>query len=500
MIHRQLSELLPVCQPQSITGNPDKLITGICYNSNNIKPGQIFTALRGIHTDGHKYIVQATAAGAAAIVCESPVHSQDKNITYIQVANTRRALSALAAAFYGYPAQKMKTIGVTGTDGKSTTVWFIQQLLEGCGKTSGFLSTTGYQTGDTVQKNPFRQSTPEAPEINTILAGMAAKGKTYAVLEATSHGLSLLNCRLADIQFNAAVFTNISHEHLEFHGTLEQYRFDKANLFRQLYPGNQVAYGVVNLDDTHYDYFRQATTRPIYTYSLHQQAADMYAIIQSGNLTGTDCLIQYQNQQFPVRLNIPGTFNIANLLAALLTVHKLTNIEWEELLSVIPRLRPPTGRMHSINQGQPFHVIVDYAHSPGSFEKIFNLIRPLAPGRIISVFGSAGERDKLKRPMQGKIAADFSELVILTDEDPRLEDPMQILEEIAAGCQGLERDQSLYLIPDRTQAIRHAFSLANPGDTVLILGKGHESSIIYADGPQPWDEIAVCEQLLQEYL
>jgi UDP-N-acetylmuramoyl-L-alanyl-D-glutamate--2,6-diaminopimelate ligase len=432
--------------------------------------------------------------GAAAIVHSQDLPSYRKSTVYIQVKDTRAALSGIAGAFYDFPSRFMTVIGVTGTDGKSTTVWFIQQLLETLGKKSGFISTVWINSGTGLRKNPFRQSTPEAAEIQGFLAEMRKNDCDYSVVEATSHGLSAQSRRLADVAFDVGVFTNVTHEHLEFHGNLEQYRNDKANLFRMLGKtvkdpadrGGQapdgkplsksISFGVVNRDDPYYRLFMEAGKQPVYTYSLEYPEADLF------------------------RIMLPGLYNAANAAAAVLTVSRLLSLPLSRIAPLVARLKGVKGRYKELDQGQPFRVIVDYAHTPGAFDKLLPMIKSQTRGRLITVFGSAGERDRQKRPLQGRIASQHADIVILTDEDPRLEDRMSILEDIAGGCANSVREKNLFLEPDRRKAIRKALKMARGGDTVLCLGKGHETSIIYPDGPMDWDEVAVTEQLLEEVM
>jgi UDP-N-acetylmuramoyl-L-alanyl-D-glutamate--2,6-diaminopimelate ligase len=408
-------------------------------------------------------------------------------------------MTALAAVFYDHPSRELTVIGVTGTDGKSTTVWLIHQLLEALGKQSGFLSTVQIKTGDEVTKNPLRQSTPEAPDIQCLLRRMADTGKRYAVVEATSHGLSAETGRLSSVQFAAAICTNISHEHLEFHGSFEQYRSDKANLFRAL---GEDGFGVVNLNDPSHSYLIEESGAPVLCYGLDTRHADLWAEVARSDLSGSQFSLHYGDESRPARLNLPGAYNVENLLAAALTVLRLSPVPLGELAKRIPELRGVPGRMEAISAGQPFRVIVDYAHTPQSFARLLPLVREQTEGRLIAVFGSAGERDLDKRPLQGELAARFCDIVILSDEDPRGEEPMAILEQIAAGCRredpGRRQGEGLCLIPDRRQAVAQAFAVAARGDTVLLLGKGHEESIIYADGPIPWQEAQVARQILAE--
>jgi len=509
----------------------DPPIRGLAYDSRRVEPGFLFFAVRGFHTDGHLYIPEALRRGAAGVVHTDSLPPEAERSgsgrpgstmpgpsspgpVSIQVDDTQLALSRVAAAFYGHPSREMTVIGVTGTDGKSTTVRLIHQLLERLDERAGFLSTVQMQTGVEPTDNPLRQSTPESLEIQRILRAMRDGGRETAVLEATSHGLSERTHRLADVDFDVAVLTNVTHEHLEFHGSLEQYRSDKANLFRALgraqAPGGRTQrasgrgarprFGVVNLDDPNHSLFVESCPRPVFTYSLRDPGADLFADGVTETPAGSTFVLRTAREEAAGELNIPGLFNLENLLAAVLAVSRLLDLPLSRLAPHLAHLRGVQGRMESVDLGQSFRVIVDYAHTPEAFERLFPAVRARTTGRIIAVFGSAGERDTAKRRLQGRVAGEQADIVILADEDPRGEDPAAILEEIAAGCADKRRGVDLFLIADRREAIRKALRAARSGDTVLCLGKGHEKSIIYARESIPWDEVRVTRELLAEVL
>jgi len=495
----------------------DPFIASIEYDSRKVRPQTLFFALPGLHTDGHKYINDAVSKGAAAIVHEAEISEKKAGIAYIRVKNSRLAMSPVSAAFYGYPSRRLIVAGVTGTEGKSTCVYLIWQLLRLAGKPAGFFSTVQYSDGGDAQWNKEHQTTPEAPEVQRLLWEMAENGCEYAVAESSSHGLSPRTNRLGDVEFDAALYTNVTHEHLEFHGTWEQYRDDKANLFRALdrarlkFPASPEPFGVVNADDPSADFFANATKRETLSFSVKGKDADLTVkAIESGALGNSyKAYIRKEKANIDIRDNLPGAFNAGNVLASLLIVSGLTNIPVRELAPLCPKLLPVRGRMTSVDKGQNFEVLVDYAHTPSSFQTIFPPLRARldssGSGRIITLFGSAGERDTQKRAEQGKIAAMYSDLLILTDEDPRGEVPIDILNEIATGIYAcaekpalFKQEENLFLIPDRPAAIRKAFSLAREGDLVLLLGKGHENTIIYKDRVMPYDEIGEAEKALNE--
>lgn len=496
----------------SARGTAKPLVTGLEYDSRKIKKGNLFFALPGLHTDGSLYIDEAIAKGASVIVHENDDVNKNADIVFLKVKNSRFAMSPISAAFYKYPSRQLLVTGVTGTEGKSTTVYFIWQLLTLMGKKAGFFSTVQQCFGGDVQWNSEHQTTPEAPVVQRMLREMADNGCEYAVVEASSHGLSQKTNRLGDVEFCSAVLTNVTHEHLEFHGTWEQYRDDKANLFRALdgyIPPLTSAFtgpfGVINADDKSAKYFADATFNKTFMYSSAGRDGDLVVEMLECGARGNWYIVNIPalNERIEIRDKLPGSFNIGNALAAILTVSGLLRLPIREIAPFVKELKPVKGRMNSVNKGQPFEIIVDYAHTPSSFQTILPPLRSRlnkTGGRIISVFGSGGERDKKKRPEQGEVASNYSDIIILTDEDPRGENPMDILEEIASGIKSKNfiRDKTLFLIPDRPLAIRKAISHAKKGDLVLFLGKGHENSIIYADHIMPFDEITEVEKALSE--
>lgn len=513
---RALSSIIARLSILERRGPHDATIDGLAYDSRAVRSGYLFFALPGLHDDGERWIGSALDAGASAVVHRSVLAEYRPGVAYIRVADPRASMSPVADAFYDSPSRNLTVIGVTGTEGKSTTVYLIWQLLNLSGHRAGFFSTVMSDTGAGEQPNPEHQTTPEATAVQRMLASMRDAGMDFAVVEASSHGLSPRTSRLADVAFDVGVFMNVRHEHLEFHGTWEQYRNDKANLFRSLdaFPHLKTrgsegveapSFGVVCADDPSASYFASATSRRSLAFSSRAGAADFRASAIESDGRGNSFVLECAEGRFDCRIELPGAFNVDNTLAALAAVSGAAGIPVASLVPLLGRLRPVRGRMTALDAGQPFEVIVDYAHTPSSFETIFPPLRHRAKGRIIALFGSAGERDTAKRPQQGAIAARWADILILADEDPRGEDPMALLEEIARGCEApsqgrppLARGESLFLIPDRQEAIRKALALASPGDIVLLLGKGHENSIIYRDGPIPWDEIAEAHNALAE--
>lgn len=502
---RHLSDFATAIRVLERHGANNPRVTGFSYDSRTAGPGCLFFAWKGIHADGHRFIDSAIDRGAVAVVHDRPLDSYRPGVDYLLVSDGRTAMGPLAAAWQDWPARSLGVIGVTGTEGKSSTVSFIWQLLGLCGQKAGFFSTVEFSLGGAAQANPEHQTTPEAPVVMEFLARMRQAGCRWAVVEASSHGLSAQLNRLGDVAFDVGVMTNVTHEHLEFHGSWEQYRLDKSRLFSALdrhdhrKAGQPVpSFGVVNLDDPSAGFFVQATRQAVLSFSASGDSrADLWAKDVRPDAAGVGFTMNSADGAWPVRINLPGAFNVGNVLAACLVVSRVLGTSVAELVPRLESLKTVRGRMTVVDRGQPFSVLVDYAHTPSSFEAVLPPLRRQTAGRLIAVFGSGGERDTAKRPEQGRIAAENCDVVILADEDPRGEDPMALLEEIAAGCGGLERGSGLFLIPDRRAALEKALGLAREGDTVVLLGKGHENSIIQKDRILPWDEIVEASAALE---
>lgn len=520
---KSIAECIKAIEVVNCFGNDKSLINSVEYDSRKVraysyddktglKKGAAFFALPGIHTDGKKFINSAIENGAVCIFYEGDLnnHSCDE-ICFVQVNDVRKTMSKVSALLYDEPSRTLGVIGVTGTEGKSSTVSFIFQLLNLCGKKAGFFSTVEYSIDGNVIPNPEHQTTPESNVVQLRLAQMRDSGCSYAVVEASSHGLSPRTARLEDVIFDAGVFMNVTQEHLEFHGTIEQYRYDKANLFRALdkNPGKGFPiFGIVNYEDPSAPYFMEATQKNVYPFST--ELKDLKKIEEYKGLFAKDIeesssgikftLCDFSSRkEYGCELKLAGIFNVKNILASVLAVQRITGLDIACIIEKLPLVKPVKGRMMLIDEGQDFEVLIDYAHTPSSFMTIFPSIKERikkSGGKVISLFGSGGERDVKKRPEQGRIAALYSDIVILADEDPRGEDSVELLEMIAAGCPEKKRGEELFIIPDRPSAIKKAFSLAGKNDAVLLLGKGHENSIIFKDRTMPYDEETTARKLL----
>jgi UDP-N-acetylmuramoyl-L-alanyl-D-glutamate--2,6-diaminopimelate ligase len=470
-------------------------VSGIAHDSRLIQPGDLFAALRGGDFDGHAFVEDAAQRGAAALLVETPVASP---LPQILTADSRAGLAKAAAAIFGRPSEAIGVIGVTGTDGKTTTAHLVDHILRESGLRTGMVGTVAIRIGGAEEHHELRQTTPESSDIQRYLRQMVDAGAIWAVLEATSHGLAMH--RLDEVRFRIGAVTNVTHEHLDFHGTRQAYLRAKATLFERV--GSEGGTAVVNVDDPgakEIEPFAAGAT--IVSYSPSGQDADLRALDVRFGATGSSFdLDAGATGRVAVELPLIGEFNVANAICAV-GIALAAGVGLKAVARALAVAPSVPGRMAPIAMGQPFSVIVDYAHTPDALGKVLRLLRGLHPkGRLIAVFGSAGERDVLKRPVQGGVAAELADVSVITSEDPRFEDADEIIAQIAAGSEaaGAVAGDTLHCRTDRREAIRLAIGLARHGDCVLLAGKGHEASIIWGREKVPWDEAAVARELLAE--
>ncbi|MAT43893.1 MAG: UDP-N-acetylmuramoyl-L-alanyl-D-glutamate--2,6-diaminopimelate ligase [Anaerolineaceae bacterium] len=483
----------------------DILFEGIKIDSRHVKDGDLFVALKGDHTDGHKYIKNAVFQGAVAVIGTQPINDwKTLSVPYIQVTNDRKVLAEISAAFYEFPAKKLIMIGVTGTDGKTTTANMIYQLLRHAGLKVGLISTVNAKIGDLELDTGFHVTTPEAPDVQYFLYRMLDAGLTHVVLETTSHGLA--QHRVTACEFDFGVVTNITHEHLDYHGDYDRYLKAKARLFEFLSeteykPGGPVPMAVLNADDRSYDALSAITKVKIADYSIKNKAS-LWAEDIRFSPSGTHFLACSEHFSVPVTCKIAGLFNVSNALAALCVSIYGLGIEPETAAKGISSLEIISGRMERINLGQDFTALVDFAHTPNALERALETCRQMTSGRVIAVFGSAGLRDREKRRMMAEISAQQADITILTAEDPRIESLDDILSEMekAAIKNGAVKEKNLFTVPDRGFAIRLALKLAKPGDLVAAFGKGHEQSMCFGEVEYAWDDRTAMRAALAELL
>jgi UDP-N-acetylmuramoyl-L-alanyl-D-glutamate--2,6-diaminopimelate ligase len=473
----------------------------ISENAQTVEPGGIFLARRGANVDGHDLIPQALEQGAAAVVGEYPPEEVTCPVPYAQVDDGQAALGPLAAAYYDYPARKLAVIGVTGTDGKTTTCTLIHSILQAAGIRAGLISTVSAVIGDRALETGLHVTTPPAHEVQMYLARMVEAGLTHVVLEATSHGLA--QGRVNGVDFDVAVLTNVTHEHLDFHGTWEQYRRDKARLFEMAASTFRKMgvpkVAVINADDPSAELFRQAaegvdrvlmyTLDPVYPADFYAEEIEYEPDASQMMICGPDKL----KQQVETRL--VGAFNVLNILAAVTASSVLIDDPERLRRAIFEGIRdmpPIPGRMERIDEGQDFMAIVDFAHTPNALRRALEAARKMISSdrRVIAIFGSAGLRDREKRRMMAEIGTELADIAILTAEDPRTESLAAILHEMAQGCinRGGVEGETFWRVMDRGRAMALGCSMARRGDLVIACGKGHEQSMCFGSVEYPWDD------------
>ena len=496
--------------PYQPSNPPDITISGITLDSRAVKPGYLFVAEKGSSADGHDFIPNALENGAAAIAGERDIDGLA--VPYIRLQDSRQALTWLSAAFYDWPGRKLTVIGVTGTDGKTTTTNLIHQILRAAGIRAGMVSTVNAIIGDQVLDTGFHVTTPDAHDLQRYLAEMADAGLTHAVLETTSHGWA--QHRADACEFDIGVVTNITHEHLDQHGSYENYRAAKARLFTSLegtLPKKQgnPRLAILNRDDCSFEYLYHNTRVNKLSYGM-QSEADLRGEKIALEPSGTSFEAVHSAFRVAISTALVGRFNVSNCLAALAVGVIGLGIDPETAARGIAALEGVPGRMERIDLGQNFTAIVDFAHTPNALKVTLEAARAMlsqAEGgqnkhRVIAVFGSAGLRDKEKRRMMAETSAQLADLTVLTAEDPRTESLDGILEEMAAGAvkEGGREGETFWRVPDRGEAIRFAVRLARPGDIVLACGKGHEQSMCFGKVEHPWDDRTAMRAALSELL
>jgi UDP-N-acetylmuramoyl-L-alanyl-D-glutamate--2,6-diaminopimelate ligase len=487
----QLKTLVAAVPIHQVIGTLDRPVESIAYDSRRVQRNGLFVALRGEKTDGHQFIDQAIEKGASVIVTER--EENNRRVTCLVVENTRTALADLSATFYGYPARRLKLAAVTGTNGKTTTTFLIKHICEKAGLRCGLIGTVRYEIGERVL--PAIRTTPESLDLQELLAQIVNAGCRAAAMEVSSHALA--QDRTRGLEWNVAVFTNLTQDHLDFHETMESYFDSKAKLFTQL--GSQEKkrkpVAIVNIDDRYGERLLNKIDKrvAIVTYGMGVRA-DFRASNYRVEFSGTSYQLDARGKSYLVRVPLIGRFNVANSVAALAAANALGISLRDAVLSLGKSPQVP-GRLELVPAKRQFQVFVDYAHTPDALRNVLKTLRELEPHRLIVVFGCGGNRDRQKRPLMGEIADRDADYAIITSDNPRAEDPGAIIDETEKGFRSTRYEKHV----DRTEAIRRAIALAQPRDIVLIAGKGHENYQEFADHTVPFDDIQVARRAIEDH-
>lgn len=490
----KLSELVGNIGTVACGGNLDIDVLDVTCDSREAKPKTIFVAVSGFKADGHKYITDALQRGASAVVIEDDAFCSDE-YTWIQVPDSRKVLADMSNLLFGEPSRKMNIVGVTGTNGKTTITNLITIILEDAGHVTGLIGTIHNRIGRNIF--PVEHTTPEAPDLQKLFKSFLEQGADYAVMEVSSHALELN--RVRNTEFDVAVFTNLTQDHLDFHGNMENYLAAKGKLFSGLGQNadkKRRKFAIFNADDPYTKELIEMTRVPIITYGIKNDADVKAEKIQVSH-KGVEFFLKYADRQLPVRLKLTGFFNVYNALAAI-AVGLVEGIPVEKIIASLEKIAGIPGRFESVNSGSEYAVIVDYSHTPDSLENCLNTAREFAQGRIITVFGCGGDRDRTKRPLMGEVAGRLSDLCIVTSDNPRSESPGKIIDEIIPGLQKGAGTKPFLRMEDRKEAIFCAVKEAHPEDIVIIAGKGHEDYQLIGSQVIHFDDREVAGEALRQ--
>jgi UDP-N-acetylmuramoyl-L-alanyl-D-glutamate--2,6-diaminopimelate ligase len=487
----QLKTLLAAIPVREIIGPADRAVESIAYDSRRVQRNGLFVALRGEKSDGHDFIGQAIEKGATVIVAERA--EKNSRATFVIVENTRVAMADLSAKFFNFPARKLKLAGVTGTNGKTTTTFLIKHVCEKAGTRCGLLGTVRYEIGERVL--PAARTTPESLDLQELLAQIRDAGCKAAAMEVSSHALAQERTR--DIEWNVAVFTNLTQDHLDYHGTMENYFAAKAKLFEQLayQEKKKKPIAVINIDDRYGQKLNQKIDKKVSVVTFGTGLkADFRVSNYRMEFGGTSYQLDARGKSYLVRVPLIGRFNVANSVAALAAANALGVGLREAVLSLAKSPQVP-GRLEMVPAKRQFQVFVDYAHTPDALLNVIKTLRELEPRRLIVLFGCGGNRDREKRPLMGQVVDQNADYVIITSDNPRKEDPDKIISEIEKGFRGNHFEK----ITDRAAAITRAVEIAQPRDIVLIAGKGHENYQEFADHTVPFEDIQVARRAIENH-
>lgn len=479
----------------NVHGPMDVEITDVAYDSRNVMPGSLFVAIIGHRDDGHRYVKEALARGAVAVIGERPLDLPE-GIPFVHVTDARYALAQVASVFYGDPSKEIRVIGVTGTNGKTTTTYLVRSILRRYGRRVGLIGTVQNLVGDEVW--PHHHTTPESVELQKMLRAMVDHGLEDVIMEVSSHAIALH--RVAGTEFDIAALTNVTQDHLDFHASFEEYRATKAKLFQALgrpyiepaKPGKKFA--VLNQDQPQLDEFLRSCIVPVYSYST----------VAQGEIRATDIVVRQEGVAFNlvspwgerhIKMRLTGRFNVQNALAAASICLPL-GVPLEVVTEALAEATGAPGRLEAVQTRGGYSVMVDYAHTPDGLENVLATAREFTSGKVIVVFGCGGDRDRGKRPQMGAIAGRLADQVILTTDNPRSEDPKDIIAEIEEGLKSTAESSKYEKILDRGEAIHQAVQSAQAGDVVLIVGKGHETYQIFRDQTTDWDDRQIARQAI----
>ena len=478
----KLKELVEKLKIKFTNADLETEVSGLCYDSRQATEGYVFVAIKGLESDGHKFIPNAVEKGASVVICEE---APSVTVPYVLVEDSRLALAYVSAAWFAYPAAHLKIIGVTGTSGKTTSTNLIRHILAENGATVGLIGTNG----NWIDQLPVHteHTTPDSFELNQLFRSMADAGCTHVVMEVSSHALAL--DRVAGIEYSTAAFTNLSQDHLDFHGSMEEYAAAKRKLF------SMCKTACLNLDDEWATFMMHGMRCRVLTTSTQVAAATIKAADIEMTASGISFTAVTEKEDAKISLGIPGMFSVYNALTAI-SVCMAEGISLRSCAAALATASGVKGRVENVPTAGDYSIIIDYSHKPDALEKVLKTLRPVTRGRLICLFGCGGDRDRLKRPVMGKVAADHSDLVIVTSDNPRTEVPEEIISEILKGMQ--ETSTPYDVICDRVEAIHHAIDIALPGDVILLAGKGHEDYQIIGHTKYHLDEREVVAQYYRE--
>ena len=491
----KLAEIVRGVPDATLEGDGDVEVTGIAYDSRRVHAGDLFVAISGLHVDGHVYIVDALQKGAAAVAVERAVKIPS-GAAVVRLPSTRVGLAEIAAEFHGRPSRRLRLAGVTGTDGKTTVTHMAEHVLQASGIVAGAMSTVAFKVSGEETDNLTGQTTTEAPEVQAWLARMADAGTQCAVIETTSH--ALVQERVRACEFDVAAFTNVGHDHLDYHATWEDYLEAKARLIDLTAAAADKGIektAVLNRDDPSYEKLAGRRIARRWTYGM-TTGSDLHPLDLVITGTGSHFRMKTPLGETDVTLNVPARFNIYNALCAA-GVCLALGVSIDDVGRGLAGFEGVRGRLEPVDLGQDFRVYIDFAHAAGSLASALAELRPFTRGRLIVVFGSTARSDH-DRPGMGRAAAEFSDFFIITTDDPLEEDPVEIARDVQSGAEGKQPGRDYEIVIDRRAAIRRAIEIARPGDCVLLAGKGHERSMRTATGSEPWDERAEAEAAIRE--